>query len=94
MALKAASYVHRAAAVSTKSSRCERTERSPTAHACVSRKGVSCCASARRAAWCRPLSSRFGDVKRTETGGKGLDGVVEKAADYFNPFLELMESPR
>ena len=34
---------------------------------------------------------RFGDVKRTETGGKGLDGVVEKASDYFNPFLELME---
>jgi beta-lysine 5,6-aminomutase alpha subunit len=34
----------------------------------------------------------FGDVKRTETGGKGLDGVVEKAPDYFNPFLELMEA--
>jgi beta-lysine 5,6-aminomutase alpha subunit len=34
---------------------------------------------------------RFGDVKREETGGKGLDGVVEKAPDYFNPFLELME---
>jgi beta-lysine 5,6-aminomutase alpha subunit len=35
---------------------------------------------------------RFGDVKRTETGGKGLEGVVEKAPDYFNPFLELMEA--
>ncbi len=35
---------------------------------------------------------RFGDVKRAETGGKGLDGVVEKAPDYFNPFLELMEA--
>jgi beta-lysine 5,6-aminomutase alpha subunit len=34
---------------------------------------------------------RFGDVKREETGGKGLDGVVEKAQDYFNPFLDLME---
>lgn len=34
---------------------------------------------------------RFGDVKRSETGGKGLDGVLEKAADYFNPFLDLME---
>ncbi|GMU62216.1 MAG: hypothetical protein AMXMBFR34_39790 [Myxococcaceae bacterium] len=34
---------------------------------------------------------RFGDVKRSETGGKGLDGVVEKASDYFNPFLDLME---
>lgn len=34
---------------------------------------------------------RFGDVKREETGGKGLDGVIEKAPDYFNPFLDLME---
>ncbi len=34
---------------------------------------------------------RFGDVKRTETGGKGLDGVLEKAPDYFNPFLDMME---
>jgi beta-lysine 5,6-aminomutase alpha subunit len=34
---------------------------------------------------------RFGDVKRAETGGKGLDGVLEKSADYFNPFLDLME---
>jgi beta-lysine 5,6-aminomutase alpha subunit len=36
---------------------------------------------------------RFGDVKRTETGGKGLEGVHEKAPDYFNPFLEILESP-
>ena len=35
---------------------------------------------------------RFGDVKRAETGGKGLDGVLEKAPDYFNPFLEIMEA--
>jgi beta-lysine 5,6-aminomutase alpha subunit len=35
---------------------------------------------------------RFGDVKRAETGGKGLDGVLEKAPDYFNPFLELLEA--
>jgi beta-lysine 5,6-aminomutase alpha subunit len=34
---------------------------------------------------------RFGDVKRAETGGKGFDGVIEKAPDYFNPFLDLME---
>ncbi|HXN40313.1 MAG TPA: lysine 5,6-aminomutase subunit alpha [Myxococcaceae bacterium] len=36
---------------------------------------------------------RFGDVKRSETGGKGLNGVVEKAPDYFNPFLEILEAP-
>ena len=35
---------------------------------------------------------RFGDVKRSETGGKGLDGVVEKSPDYFNPFLEILEA--
>ena len=36
--------------------------------------------------------ARFGDVARTETGGKGLDGVVEKAPDYFNPFLDQLEA--
>ncbi|MFN0064408.1 MAG: lysine 5,6-aminomutase subunit alpha [Myxococcaceae bacterium] len=35
---------------------------------------------------------RFGDVKRTETGGKGLSGVVPRAPDYVNPFLELLEA--
>ncbi len=34
---------------------------------------------------------RFGDVARTETGGKGLAGVVKRADDYFNPFLEILE---
>jgi beta-lysine 5,6-aminomutase alpha subunit len=36
--------------------------------------------------------ARFGDVARTELGGKGLSGVVERAPDYFNPFLEMMEA--
>ncbi|PTL77190.1 lysine 5,6-aminomutase subunit alpha [Vitiosangium sp. GDMCC 1.1324] len=36
---------------------------------------------------------RFGDVKRAETGGKGLDGVLEKAPDYFNPFQDMLEAP-
>ncbi|HXX31337.1 MAG TPA: lysine 5,6-aminomutase subunit alpha, partial [Myxococcaceae bacterium] len=36
----------------------------------------------------------FGDVRRTETGGKGLEGVIEKAPDHFNPFLELLEGTR
>jgi len=30
----------------------------------------------------------FGNVKRPKTGGKGLQGVAEKAAHYFNPFVE------
>jgi len=36
--------------------------------------------------------ARFGDVARTVDGGKGLSGVVERAADYFNPFLEILEA--
>jgi beta-lysine 5,6-aminomutase alpha subunit len=28
----------------------------------------------------------FADVKRSFTGGKGLQGVIEKAPDYYNPF--------
>lgn len=33
---------------------------------------------------------KFGGVKRARTGGKGLDGVVQKDAKYFNPFVSLM----
>jgi beta-lysine 5,6-aminomutase alpha subunit len=33
----------------------------------------------------------FADVKRPETGGRGLGGVVEKATDYVNPILDALE---
>lgn len=33
----------------------------------------------------------FGDVKRPKTGGKGLNGVVEKGEHYSNPFIDLMK---
>ena len=33
----------------------------------------------------------FGDVKRSKTGGKGLDGVAQKSKNYFNSFVELMK---
>jgi len=33
---------------------------------------------------------KFGGVKRSLTGGKGLDGVIEKSDQYFNPFIPLM----
>jgi beta-lysine 5,6-aminomutase alpha subunit len=36
--------------------------------------------------------ARFGDVARSEQGGKGLAGVVERAPGYFNPFLEILEA--
>lgn len=33
---------------------------------------------------------KFGDVKRSRTGGKGLDGVFRKDESYMNPFIGLM----
>ena len=34
----------------------------------------------------------FADIKRAKTGGKGLDGVVAKSANYRNPFIEPMKN--
>ena len=33
---------------------------------------------------------KFAGVKRSRTGGKGLDGVTAKDARYMNPFIDLM----
>lgn len=33
---------------------------------------------------------KFGGVKRSRTGGKGLNGVAKKDSGYFNPFISLM----
>jgi beta-lysine 5,6-aminomutase alpha subunit len=33
----------------------------------------------------------FGNVKRSRTGGKGLDGVVRKSEKYVNPFILKMK---
>ncbi len=32
----------------------------------------------------------FADIKRPLNGGKGLSGVVEKGANYYNPFVAIM----
>jgi beta-lysine 5,6-aminomutase alpha subunit len=32
----------------------------------------------------------FAEVKRTETGGKGYDGVVSRDPEYTNPFFETL----
>lgn len=37
---------------------------------------------------------KFGGVKRSRTGGKGLEGVTETSAEYFNPFVTLMMEGR
>ena len=34
----------------------------------------------------------FADIFRNPEGGKGLDGVVEKAEDYWSPFMDILES--
>lgn len=34
---------------------------------------------------------RFAAVVRKPDGGKGLDGVFERSADYFNPFMEQLD---
>jgi beta-lysine 5,6-aminomutase alpha subunit len=36
----------------------------------------------------------FGDVSRKVDEGRGIDGIVETDADYFNPVVELMHAPR
>lgn len=36
----------------------------------------------------------FADVKRPKTGGKGLDGVCPKGANYMNPFIKLLKGTR
>ena len=32
----------------------------------------------------------FADVRRSPDGGRGFDGVFEKAAGYWNPFAEAL----
>ena len=32
----------------------------------------------------------FAGIKRSVIGGKGLEGVIEKEKDYYNPFIELI----
>jgi beta-lysine 5,6-aminomutase alpha subunit len=34
----------------------------------------------------------FGLMKRPADRGRGLEGVAEKAADYFNPATEVLDS--
>jgi len=38
--------------------------------------------------------AEFADTSRSPEGGHGLDGVIERAEDYFNPFLELWDHGR
>jgi beta-lysine 5,6-aminomutase alpha subunit len=92
VALKAASYVHRAARGIDEEFTVREDGKIANRARFVFGKAMElleeCKADGMVAAIGR---GHFGDVKRAETGGKGFDGVIEKAPDYFNPFLELME---
>ena len=33
----------------------------------------------------------FAEVTRSETGGKGLEGVIPRETGYLNPFFEILE---
>ena len=33
---------------------------------------------------------KFANIKRPIDGGKGLEGVIKKAKDYYNPFMDLI----
>ena len=34
----------------------------------------------------------FGITRRPADGGRGLDGVIERAGGYFNPVSEILEN--
>jgi len=46
---------------------------------------------AKEGMWSAIARGAFADVKRPETGGRGLHGVIEKSADYLNPILDELE---
>lgn len=42
--------------------------------------------------WNAIARGAFADIKRAPTGGKGLEGVLPRARNYFNPLLEQLEA--
>ena len=42
--------------------------------------------------WQAIAKGAFADIRRTREGGKGYTGVVARAPDYTNPFLEALEA--
>ncbi len=93
VALKAASYVHRAArGIDGELEVREDGKISQRAQA-VFAHATELLEECRRDGLIAAIGrGRFGDVKRSETSGKGLEGVIEKSPQYFNPLLELLEA--
>ncbi len=93
VALKAASYVHRAARGIDDELVLKEDGKIANRARVVFQKAIELLEECRREGMVAAIGKgRFGDVKRSETGGKGLDGVLEKGPGYFNPFLEILET--
>jgi beta-lysine 5,6-aminomutase alpha subunit len=92
VALKSASYVHRAARGIDEELTVREDGKIANRARFVFGKAMELLEECRKDGLIAAIGrGHFGDVKRSETGGKGLEGVVEKAPDYFNPFLDLLE---
>ena len=93
VALKAAAYIHRAARGIDEEFTVREDGKIANRARVVFGKAMKLLEECQRDGMVAAIGKgRFGDVKRAETGGKGLDGVIEKAPDYFNPFLEMLEA--
>ncbi len=92
VALKSASYLHRAARGIDEEFTVREDGKIANRARFVFGKAIELLEECRKDGMVAAIGrGRFGDVKREELGGKGLEGVVEKAPDYFNPFLDIME---
>ncbi|ATB34334.1 lysine 5,6-aminomutase subunit alpha [Melittangium boletus] len=93
VALKAASYIHRAARGIDEEFTVREDGRIANRAREVFAKAMELLEECQKDGMVAAIGrGHFGDVKRTETGGKGLDGVLEKAPDYFNPFQDMLEA--
>src|SRR6218665_354968 len=93
VALKAASYIHRAARGIDEEFTVREDGRIANRAREVFAKAMELLEECQKDGMVTAIGrGHFGDVKRTETGGKGLDGVLEKAPDYFNPFQDMLEA--
>jgi len=93
VALKSASYVHRAARGIDGELEVRADGKISQRARAVFAQAIELLEECRRDGLIAAIGKgRFGDVKRSETAGKGLDGVIEKSPQYFNPLLEILEA--
>jgi beta-lysine 5,6-aminomutase alpha subunit len=93
VALKAASYIHRAARGIDREFEVREDGKISERARAVFHAAIGLLEECRQEGLIAAIGKgRFGDVKRSELAGKGLDGVLEKSPDYFNPLLEILEA--